>query len=210
MRSAAAFALALLLSSAACQPSGPVAPHPGTALKTVPRNRASMSAPIPPGEEFIMLRAWVENESDEPIRIEDVTIEGVNLGSVMDVVSVELAPLPGSATSSDYVSGGLYKTDPPVWKYGDHAVCNRQVLTAVDGYILRPGSYARIAVRLRAASVGRFGVLEHVVRYRVNEESYAQSIPSELVGQVRSKATPMRIPEPERQCIDADVAVLGL
>jgi hypothetical protein len=197
--------LALL---SACDGSGAAEIREGSALSRVNRTESTMR-PVPPGDEFVVLRAWVENEATTPVILKRVEVKGLNLDSVVDVVGVMIAPLPEPDASLDFVSGGIYKTYPPVWKFGGRDQCNKQRLVYVNGYTLQPGSFARVLVELRAKSVGDFGVLDHLMIYEQEGTTYSQSVPAQLIGRVTEQVPPLKLERPEKQCIGDGVRVLG-
>lgn len=181
----------------------------GTALQPVTRTGSTIQ-PVPPGDEFVMLRAWVENTSDERVVLKHIVIKGHNLGRVVLVRTVQTAPLPGSPDSTEFVSGGIYKTYPPVWRFEERRDCNRQKVADVAGYVLTPGSFGRILVILRAKAVGDFSVLAQEVTYEQAGMTYSQSLPAQLIGRVTAGAKPLPLERSERSCIDGTVHVLGI
>ena len=148
------------------------------------------------------------NTSDTPITIVGVRATGPSgVGTVVHVLGAEMAPLPLSDEGYDFMPGGVFKTYPPSAVLLGRPRCNVQTLAPVDGYVLDPGREARVLLRIRAGSPGRFYISTHVVTYRVGARTFEQSLLIGLKGRVVTGARPLRLESFEKPCA-SDVEVL--
>jgi hypothetical protein len=89
-----------------------------------------------------------------PITIRDIEVTGMGVGSVIEVVRVELGhPVRHVAP------GGLYPVYPPAWE------CDVQPLVPVEGTVLREGEDSLLAVWFRLKSEGEYRVSGYTITY---------------------------------------------
>lgn len=156
--------------------------------------------PVPPGEQWVLMIAFLRNVTPTTVRLDSVRIGGPGVGGVVRAVKIEIAPL-GRSEAYDWVPGGTYKTYPPAALLPDRVRCSVQTLVPVNGYELAPGAEARVAVLLEAVGSGRFRITEHVISYEQDGVEYVQSQPVGIVGRVVDGADPMRLAG-QRPCAD--------
>ena len=159
--------------------------------------------PVPPGDQFVLIIAFLKNVSDSPIELVRVHVEGpTGVGSVVTVLDVQIAPLPASSDGYDFAPGGIFKTFPPAVLFGGEPRCNVQRLVPVKGFELAPAEEARVMVLLEAAAPGPFFIRDHVVEYRQGDREYEQSLALGLRGEVEEGAKPMKLGRGQRPCVD--------
>jgi hypothetical protein len=155
---------------------------------------------VAPGEEWVLMSASMHNVGPSPIQLVSVSIEGSGIGTVVRVERTEVAPIDASPETTDTTPGGVYKTYPPAFKGPGERHCRVQVLAPVRGYVLDPGSRARILVLMHAEEFGKFRITSHTVEYREGESLRSQSLPIGLSGEVTADGEPMKQLRRERLC----------
>jgi len=142
---------------------------------------------IRPGFEIGLLYYDFENISSSPLVIDAVGISGPGVGTVVQPVQVQVAPL--RYGYHDYephsVAAALYVTDPPVLM---ERACRRQALVPLKGFRMVPGTDARIWIVLRAERPGRWVIPRHVIYYTQNGTEYRQAEPLRAYGLVTADA----------------------
>jgi hypothetical protein len=143
--------------------------------------------------------ADLENSSSEDVTIKRVAFSHPRgIGSILRVEAIRLAPLgssPGTTTP-----GGLYRSFPPVAQRSRSGPCYVQRLVSVDGYTLRPGHEARVAIVLSPEKAGTAGFDSHVVYYTQAGKTFRQTITVGLRVKVDAKSAGLPVSSSERAC----------
>jgi hypothetical protein len=129
-------------------------PLPGSSLQDSGATHG-FSKPVAVGQEWLLWDFGLLNTSGSPLVIENVSVPGPGMGSVVDVVRIEM-----EADGSPLVIAGIYEVYPPA------SGCRIARLRTPEGLVLGAGESARIAVWLRAARPGRYRYPGYLVRYR--------------------------------------------
>jgi hypothetical protein len=172
----------------------------GTALAPANTTFWSLSS-MPPGEQRVLMSAFLRNESGTAIALRGVKLVG-DYESVLDILRVEYAPLPGSEASYDFTPGGIFKNFPPALRLDHRPRCNVQRLVTFDGATMAPGAFGRIMVLIRASRPGRFRITAHDVSYEQDGRDFHQQITVGARGSVRRGARGMLLPREEKPCQD--------
>lgn len=154
-----------------------------------------LSRSIPVGQELVFFVNAVRNGSDRPIKIESIELEGSGIGTVAEVVRIEVGPWSG-------VPYLLTRTYPPSFR------CKVQALAPFSGRVVPPGEHLRIAVWLRAASPGVVRVRGHRVVYEQSGLRFHQTDADGYRFRVAEDASPQLLDEPIRDCIRDRARVL--
>lgn len=157
--------------------------------------------PVSPGDQWVLIIAYMKNVTPTTVRLESVRLEGSGLGGVVRVLKTEIGPL-DDFEGYDFVSSGVYQTYPPAEHRHPGDRCNVQTLVPVDGYELAPGGGAQVAVLLEAVGTGRFRINQHVISYEQDGAEYVQSLPVGLRGRVVDGVDPRRIWRWQRPCAE--------
>lgn len=198
MRAVASFTLGVSVILVGCSQSAdrPATFESGDALQ--PNNGAMLGGrEFRPGEEWILMLTFLRNTSDGSItlrEIEPITPAG---HETVDVIRLEIAPLPGTTPDStdddvnrNWTGAGLFKTYPPADQYERGAPCQVQALEPVDGFVLSPDGEARVMVWLRAVAEGSFSIDGHRVVYEKAGSLYTQDLVSGQRGRVAAGDRP--------------------
>lgn len=165
--------------------------------------------PLAPGEEWVLMSAFMYNIGDDPLtleKIEPVGSEG--LGAVVEVTSIEVGPLPGlhgdssGEKADDATPGGLFKTYPPTVAFAqEKMVCETQEIVPVEGFLLEPEEEARVLMRFRALADGVFDLSGVQVFYELDGRVFNQTLSIGMKGIVSAKrGQPLPIPPDEKSC----------
>jgi hypothetical protein len=170
-----------------------------------PVSTYGVTKPIPVGEEWVTLLASMRNGSDLPVTLESVDVSGEGLGTVVDVLSIRIAP---RQSEGGTVPGGTYSTYPPAWVEGGRCIAVDP--QRVRGRMIRPGGYPRIMLHLRATRPGSFRISEYVVRYRQGLRVFEERLPQRFRGKVAAAAEEQFTPYPEeRRCVPDEGRILS-
>jgi hypothetical protein len=140
---------------------------PGSAFEQPGPAELSLSA-VKPGEQWVLLIAFLKNVARQPLMLRAVMLRGEGLGSVVDIVQMRVAPLPPDSGEFGFVPSGIFKTYPPGILLGGETRCNVQTLRPISGYVIEASREARISVLMRAMETGKFSVRFHDVKYSVS------------------------------------------
>jgi hypothetical protein len=174
----------------------------GDALEPAIETLVSMR-PVPPGETWVVMLAYMENVSGAPIEIASVTPFGSGLQSTIRVLRTDAAPFPQLTGDPDGVTpAGIFKTYPPATSNADDQGCSVQVLQPIVGFVLAPGGEARILLLVEADVPGEFKIDGYRVQYEQDGRMYSQVLSIGLEGSVREGVKRMLIPRVQRPCID--------
>jgi hypothetical protein len=159
--------------------------------------------PIRPGFELGLLYVFLQNSSDSTLVISSVGIGGPGIGTTVQPVQVEMAPLQFGLHRGEpnWAPGGLYQVNPPVFFAG--GICRRQALLPVNGYRMSPGSQARILVVVRAVRPGRWAIPVHVVNYTIQGVPYRQAMQIRAWGSVADNAPYIAPYWAQAKCVNA-------
>ena len=121
--------------------------------------------------------------------LDSIGLSGPGIGTVVRPVQIEVAPLRYGyhRLEPDSVPSSLYEVTPPV--FYEHSRCRKQLLVAVSGFRMAPGSQAWVWIVLRALRPGRYTIPYHVVNYSADGVRYSERIPFEAYGAVDKRAS---------------------
>ncbi len=181
-------------------PSGAESGSEGSALTPAAHFYAKGGA-IPPGARVGVMLLFLTNQSDRPITLDAITPKGEGIGTVVDVTSIEAAPIPPTDNSLRFAPGGIYEVDPPAFLFSDSARCNVQALTAVDHLTLAPGKQVRVRMILRASAEGKYGLESNSVVYDQDGDRFVQHFDVGIIGSVDAAAPLARVPRQQAACV---------
>jgi hypothetical protein len=189
-----ALVAALLLATLAlapCSASPRVSLHAGHIFAEVTSSAGITTSP--PGDEWGFQAAWLRNATDHPITLLRATVVGRGVGTVVQVVSIEVTPFPAA-------TGFRNVTRPPV--FDDHGTCLLGHLSPVDGYVLRPNAPpVTLFVVMRSAEPGTFNVGAHVVTYESEGLRYQETQHEGVYGRVAIGAPALKPYPEEKSCL---------
>lgn len=192
------FAVALLTASVLATGCLHGGPPEGSALVVPPPGLAGFG-PIPPNQQIESLDVDLQNASSLPVRLVEVIVEGTGIGEVGRILNMEIAPTRVVDVGTDTIPDGEWVTYPPVAFFENR--CNVQQLLPLRGYVLRPNSAVRVALRLQALEPGIFEFTSVDVRYEADGKSYRQIIANGLKFTVRSGVPSRKVSPIERPCL---------
>ncbi len=177
-------------------PQGPVPTLIDTSCRAtssrMSRNR-SASRPARPAMSGAFRLSGLRNTTNDPVTLQQASVVGPGVGSVVHVVSIEVTPFP-------VVRGARSVTRPPV--YDDGGTCLVGHLSPVQGYVLQPGGPpATLFVVMRSAEPGRYRVEGQRVVYEQRRVTYEQVLHAGVNGHVVSGAPPLKPYPEERACL---------
>jgi hypothetical protein len=192
--------LTVLMACGSSQPDSGKAPATGAALEQASRVGVSTD-PVPVGEEWVLQVAYLHNITSSRIHIRSISLSGSGLGSVVELVGMRLAPLPANGRGYAFTPAGVFKTYPPVWRFGEKEPCHVQRLVPVRGAVLGPDEEARVMDLVKAVAPGNFSITGHRVAYSVKGGSYVQVVPVGQDGVVAPSAGRLKLFPNEQSCI---------
>jgi hypothetical protein len=192
--------VALVLATNCSSRENSVLPNSGTAF-VQPGPAKFLLNPVKPGEEWVLLIAFLKNATGEPLMLRGVRLRGEGLGRVVDVIQLRIAPLPPDSGEYGFVPSGIFKTYPPAILLGGKVTCNSQTLRPIGGYVMGPAREARILVLMRAAKPGEFSVRFHEVTYSQSGREFMQSLPVGMRGTVSEGGHPIGVDKDEQACL---------
>jgi hypothetical protein len=199
-------AASLALAATTCH-RGPAPPEPGHAFAEAVPSWAGLD-PVKPGTQWILLFAFLRNDSSEPATLRGVKLSGKGLGDVVEMIGAEAAPLPPLVDERSYTPGGIYVTDPPAINLFDDA-CNKQTLLPLKGFLVPPGGELRLAIFLRAVAPGSYNLRRHIVEYEQSSQRFVQEMAVGTRGAVSSDGRPVPLEPAQRKCLDAGRLLSG-
>jgi hypothetical protein len=135
------------------------------------------SKPVAVGQEWLLWDFGLTNTSDSSLELEEVSVPGPGMGSVAEVVRIEM-----EQEGSPLVIAGTYEVYPPA------TGCRMARLRGPEGLVLSAGESARIAVWLRATRPGRYRYPGYVVQYRKRGLMFEELVQSGQRGTVAPTA----------------------
>jgi hypothetical protein len=192
---AGALALLVVLLAACAHHAGTLE---GSALASPPPGLAGFG-PIPPGQQVESLDVGLWNTSGRSLRLDRVTVSGQGVGTVGQILKMEIAPTRVVDVGTNKVPDGEWVTYPPVAFFENR--CNVQTLSPLVGYLLAPDAQVRVAMLLKAGSPGLFKFTSVDVYYRSDGTSYVQSIANGTKFSVQMGAPRRQISQLEQPCV---------
>jgi hypothetical protein len=135
------------------------------------------SKPVAVGQEWLLWDFGLTNTSDSSLVLQDVSVPGPGMGSVAEVVRIEM-----EEERSPLVIAGIYGVYPPA------SGCRTARLRKPQGLVLSAGESARIAVWLRATRPGRYRYPGYLVQYRKGGLMFEELVQSGQRGTVAPTA----------------------
>ena len=183
-------------------------PPVGSALATGYVNWTTVGAPLPVGQQLVIIVAPLVNLSDSPVTVTRVRMLGSGVGTTIRVLEMK-AVLTGTGRPV-VPAGGEFHTDPPVIDFVQPAGCHRAVVRPLSGAVLAPdvageqlapAQWVRVLVRFEAASPGKVKNTGYDVTYREGGQPYHQVIPEGWRLTVERGVPPQHIAAYERGCL---------
>ena len=158
------------------------------------------AAPIPVGQEFLLVFMALRNVSEEPLVVRSIDPIGQqHMPEVAEVVRVGLVDRGPGIPS---IPMGRYLTVPPVSIVAGRCVSGN--MRPSRGYRLPPreasSREAVVATWVRAIAPGTAAFKAERVTYRQGGELFRQTLPLTIRVEVRRKAAPLIMEPSEKRC----------